>query len=71
MMRLHHRLVTDGFGLTRMGPVKGKSTRCMHIWMWSYMLPTFAEALLRLAEQSSGNFGGLNRGGRKLLMRQE
>ncbi len=39
MVRLQHRLVTEGLGLTRLHVVTGTSMGGMHTWMWGYMYP--------------------------------
>jgi homoserine O-acetyltransferase len=67
MVRLQHRLVTEGLGLTRLRLVMGMSMGGMHTWMWGYMFPTFAEALLPLASNPV-EIAGLNRGWRKVLI---
>jgi homoserine O-acetyltransferase/O-succinyltransferase len=67
MVRLQHRLVTDGLGLTRLRLVMGMSMGGMHTWMWGYMFPTFADALFPLASNPV-EIAGRNRGWRKVLI---
>jgi homoserine O-acetyltransferase/O-succinyltransferase len=46
MVRLQHRLVTEGLGVTRLRLVVGLSMGAMHTWMWGYMYPSFADGLV-------------------------
>jgi homoserine O-acetyltransferase len=67
MVRLQHRLVTEGLGLTRLHLVTGTSMGGMHTWLWGYMYPTFMDALVPLASNPV-EIAGRNRVWRKLLV---
>ena len=67
MVRLQHRLVTEGLGLTHLRLVMGTSMGAMHTWMWGYMYPTFADALVPLASNPVA-IAGRNRIWRKALV---
>ena len=51
MVRLQHRLVTEGLGLTRLHIVTGTSMGGMQTWMWGHMYPGFMDGLVPLASQ--------------------
>jgi homoserine O-acetyltransferase len=67
MVRLQHRLVTEGLGLSQLHLVMGTSMGAMHAWMWGYMYPTFARGLVPLASNPV-EIAGRNRVWRKLLV---
>lgn len=67
MVRLQHRLVTEGLGLTHLRLVMGTSMGAMHAWMWGYLYPTFADGLVPLASNPV-EIAGRNRVWRKLLV---
>jgi homoserine O-acetyltransferase/O-succinyltransferase len=67
MVRLQHRLVTEGLGLTRLRLVVGLSMGAMHTWMWGYMGPGFADGLVALASNPV-QIAGRNRIWRKLIV---
>jgi homoserine O-acetyltransferase len=67
MVRLQHRLVTQGLGLSRLHLVTGTSMGGMHTWMWGYMFPDFMDALVPLASNPV-EIAGRNRVWRKLLV---
>jgi homoserine O-acetyltransferase len=67
MVRLQHRLVTDGLGLTHLRLVLGTSMGAMHAWLWGYMFPSFMDGLVPLASNPV-EIAGRNRVWRKLLM---
>jgi homoserine O-acetyltransferase len=67
MIRLQHRLVTEGLGLTRLHVVTGTSMGGMHTWMWGYMYPDFMDALIPLASNPV-EIAGRNRVWRKALV---
>ena len=67
MVRLQHRLVTEGLGLTRLHLVTGTSMGAMHTWMWGYMYPDFMDALVPLASNPV-EIAGRNRFWRKALI---
>jgi homoserine O-acetyltransferase len=67
MVRLQHRLVTEGLGLTRLHLVTGTSMGGMHTWMWGYMYPGFMDGLVPLASNPV-EIAGRNRVWRKLLV---
>lgn len=67
MVRLQHRLVTEGLGLTHLKLVMGTSMGAMHTWMWGYLYPSFADGLVPLASNPV-EIGGRNRIWRKLLI---
>jgi homoserine O-acetyltransferase len=67
MVRLQHRLVTEGLGLTRLHIVTGTSMGGMHTWMWGYMYPGFMDALIPLASNPV-EIAGRNRVWRKALV---
>jgi homoserine O-acetyltransferase/O-succinyltransferase len=67
MVRLQHRLVTEGLGLSRLHVVTGTSMGGMHTWMWGHMYPDFMDALVPLASNPV-EIAGRNRVWRKLLV---
>jgi homoserine O-acetyltransferase len=67
MVRLQHRLVTEGLGLTRLRLVMGTSMGAMHAWMWGYMFPAVADGLVPLASNPVA-IAGRNRMWRKALV---
>jgi homoserine O-acetyltransferase len=67
MVRLQHRLVTEGLGLNRLQIVTGTSMGGMHTWMWGYMYPDFVDALIPLASNPV-EIAGRNRVWRKALV---
>jgi homoserine O-acetyltransferase len=67
MVRLQHRLVTEGLGLTRLHLVTGTSMGGMHTWMWGYLYPQFMDALVPLASNPV-EIAGRNRVWRKALV---
>ena len=67
MVRLQHRLVTEGLGLTRLHLVTGTSMGGMHTWVWGYLYPDFMDALVPLASNPV-EIAGRNRVWRKLLV---
>ncbi len=67
MVRLQHRLVTEGLGLSRLHIVTGTSMGGMHTWVWGYLYPDFMDALVPLASNPV-EIAGRNRVWRKLLV---
>ena len=67
MVRLQHRLVTEGLGLTHLRLIMGTSMGAMHSWMWGYMYPAFADGLVPLASNPV-EIAGRNRMWRKALV---
>ena len=67
MVTLQHLLVTTGLGLTHLRLVMGTSMGAMHSWMWGYMYPDFADALVPLASNPV-EIAGRNRLWRKALV---
>lgn len=67
MVRLQHRLVTEGLGLSHLRLVMGTSMGAMHAWMWGYLYPSFADGLVPLASNPV-EIAGRNRVWRKLLV---
>jgi homoserine O-acetyltransferase len=67
MVRLQHRLVVEGLGLSRLHIVTGTSMGAMHTWMWGYMYPDLMDALVPLASNPV-EIAGRNRVWRKLLV---
>ncbi|MBA3271029.1 MAG: alpha/beta fold hydrolase [Acidobacteria bacterium] len=67
MVRLQHRLVSEGLGLTRLHIVTGTSMGGMHTWMWGYLYPGFMDALVPLASNPV-EIAGRNRVWRKALV---
>jgi homoserine O-acetyltransferase/O-succinyltransferase len=67
IVRLQHRLVTEGLGLSGLHIVTGTSMGGMQTWMWGYMYPTFADALIPLASNPV-EIAGRNRVWRKALV---
>ncbi len=67
MVRLQHRLVTEGLGLSHLHLIMGTSMGAMHSWMWGYMYPSFADGLVPLASNPV-EIAGRNRIWRKLLV---
>jgi homoserine O-acetyltransferase len=67
MVRLQHRLVTEGLGVSQLHLVMGTSMGAMHAWMWGYLYPDFARGLVPLASNPV-EIAGRNRVWRKLLV---
>jgi len=67
MVRLQHRLVSEGLGLSHLRLVMGTSMGAMHAWMWGYMYPGFAAGLVPLASNPV-EIAGRNRVWRKALV---
>jgi homoserine O-acetyltransferase/O-succinyltransferase len=67
MVRLQHRLVTEGLGLSHLYLVTGTSMGAMHTWVWGYMYPDFMDALVPLASNPV-EIAGRNRVWRKMLI---
>jgi homoserine O-acetyltransferase len=67
MVRLQHRLVTEGLGLSHLRLVMGTSMGAMHAWMWGYMFPDVADGLVPLASNPV-EIAGRNRVWRKALV---
>jgi homoserine O-acetyltransferase len=67
MVRLQHRLVTEGLGLSHLRLVMGTSMGAMHAWMWGYMYPGLAAGLVPLASNPV-EIAGRNRVWRKALV---
>ncbi len=67
MVRLQHRLVTEGLGLSHLRLVMGTSMGAMHTWMWGHMYPSFAAGLVPLASNPV-EIAGRNRVWRKALV---
>ncbi len=67
MVRLQHRLVTDGLGLSHLRLVMGTSMGAMHAWVWGYLFPEFMDGLVPLASNPV-EIAGRNRVWRKLLV---
>ncbi len=67
MVKLQHRLVTEGLGLSQLRLVMGTSMGAMHAWMWGYMYPEFADGLVPLASNPV-EIAGRNRIWRKALV---
>lgn len=67
MVRLQHRLVSEGLGLSQLHLVMGTSMGAMHAWMWGYLYPSFARGLAPFASNPV-EIAGRNRVWRKLLV---
>ena len=67
MVRLQHRLVTEGLGVRRLRLIVGTSMGAMHTWMWGYMYPDAADGLVPLASNPV-EIAGRNRVWRKALI---
>jgi len=67
MVRLQHKLVTEGLGLSHLHLVTGTSMGGMHSWIWGYLYPTFMDALVPLASNPV-EIAGRNRMWRKMLV---
>jgi homoserine O-acetyltransferase/O-succinyltransferase len=67
MVKLQHRLVSEGLGVTRLRLVMGTSMGAMHAWMWGYLFPAFADGLVPLASNPVA-IAGRNWVWRKLLV---
>jgi homoserine O-acetyltransferase/O-succinyltransferase len=67
MVRLQHRLVTEGLGLSHLHLVTGTSMGGMHTWMWGHTYPEFIDALVPLA-CNPVEIAGRNRVWRKALV---
>src|SRR5215813_5785681 len=49
MVKLQHRLLTEGLGVNHLRLVTGTSMGGMHTWLWGEMYPKFMDALMPLA----------------------
>lgn len=67
MVRLQHRLLTEGLGVRRVRLILGTSMGCMHAFIWGETFPDFARALMPLACEPV-EIGGLNRMWRQLVI---
>ena len=67
MVRLQHRLLTEGLGVHHLRLVMGTSMGAMHAWMWGYLFPAFADGLVPLASNPV-EIAGRNRMWRKALV---
>ena len=67
MVRLQHRVVTEGLGLSHLHVVTGTSMGGMHTWIWGYLYPEFMDALVPLASNPV-EIAGRNRVWRRLLV---
>lgn len=67
MVHLQHALLTQHLGVKRLRLVMGTSMGGMHTWMWGYMYPDFASALMPLASLPVA-IAGLNRMRRKIII---
>lgn len=67
MVRLQHRLLTEGLGVRRLRLILGTSMGCMHAFIWGETFPEFARALMPLACEPV-EIGGLNRMWRQLIV---
>jgi homoserine O-acetyltransferase len=68
MVRLEYKLVTEKLGIRHLRLVIGTSMGAMHTWMWGYMYPDFADALMPLASVPV-EIGGRNRMLRDMVIR--
>jgi homoserine O-acetyltransferase len=67
MVRLQHRLLTEGLGVQRLRLLLGTSMGCMHAFVWGETYPDFARALMPLACEPV-EIAGLNRMWRQLVI---
>jgi homoserine O-acetyltransferase len=67
MVRLQHRLLTEGLGVNHLRLVMGTSMGGMHAWMWGYQYPDFADGIVPLASAPTA-IVGRNRVWRQMLM---
>jgi homoserine O-acetyltransferase len=67
MVRLQHRLVTEGLGVNHLRLVIGTSMGGMHAWMWGYTYPEFTDGLVPLASVPTA-IVGRNRIWRRMLI---
>lgn len=67
MVRLQHRLLTEGLRLRRLRLILGTSMGCMHAFVWGETYPEFAQALMPLACQPV-EIAGLNRMWRQAIV---
>ncbi|PKP96399.1 MAG: hypothetical protein CVT76_06940 [Alphaproteobacteria bacterium HGW-Alphaproteobacteria-15] len=49
MIRAQHRMLTEGFGITRLDMIIGTSMGCMHSFVWGPMYPDFVGKYVPLA----------------------
>lgn len=49
MVRAQHRMLTEGFGITRLDMIIGTSMGCMHSFVWGPMYPGFVRRYVPLA----------------------
>jgi homoserine O-acetyltransferase len=67
MVAAHHRLLTEGLGVSHLRLVMGTSMGCMHSFVWSETYPDFMDALMPLACLPV-QIAGRNRIWRKMVM---
>jgi homoserine O-acetyltransferase len=67
MVRLQHRLLTEGLGVRRARLILGTSMGCMHAFVWGETYPDFVQALMPLACEPV-EIAGLNRMWRQLVI---
>lgn len=67
MVKLQHRLLTDGLGVNHLRLVTGTSMGGMHTWVWGEMFPDFMDALMPLASLPV-QISGRNRMTRRMVI---
>ena len=67
MVKLQHRLLTEGMGVNHLRLVMGTSMGGMHSWVWGEMFPDFMDALMPLASLPV-QLSGRNRMTRRMVI---
>ena len=67
MVRLQHRLLTEGLGVEHLRLVMGTSMGCMHAWIWAERFGDFMDGAVPLACAPT-QIGGRNRMMRRMIM---
>lgn len=67
MVKLQHRLMTEGLGINHLRLVMGTSMGGMHTWVWGEMFPEFMDALMPLASLPV-QLSGRNRMTRRMVI---
>ena len=67
MVRAQHRMLTEGFGITRLDMIIGTSMGCMHSFVWGPMYPGFVEKYVPLA-CNAVEIAGRNRVMRQIII---
>jgi homoserine O-acetyltransferase/O-succinyltransferase len=66
MVKLQHRLLTEGLGVNHLRLIMGTSMGCMHAWIWGHTWADFADGLVPLA-CAPAQIAGRNRMMRRMI----